>query len=111
TVFGHRKPARAALVTLNYAELKRRAEREGLKLGDDFDSCPVVKGLVEQEIKQHVNSEGRVFEKVRNFAIIPPLSIEQGTLTGKEEPVRGKIEEQHAELIESLYANQDAWIR
>jgi long-chain acyl-CoA synthetase len=109
-VFGHKKPALTALVTLNYGELKRRAQQESLKLGADFDTCPVVKGLVEQEIKQHVNSEGRVFEKIRAFAIIPPLSIEQGTLTGKEEPVRRKIEEEHAELIESLYKNQSAWI-
>lgn len=110
-VFGHKKPALTALVTLNYAEIKRRAEQDGLKLSADFDACPAVKGLIEQEIKQHVNSEGRVFEKIRAFAIIPPLSIEQGTLTGKEEPVRRKIEEQHAELIESLYKNPDAWMR
>ena len=109
-VFGHKKPALTALVTLNHKEIKRRAEQEGLRLGDDFNSCPVVKGLIQQEIKQHVNSEGRVFEKIRNFAIIPPLSIEQGTLTGKEEPVRRRIEEQHAELIESLYANPADWM-
>lgn len=110
-VFGHKKPALTALVTLNNGEIKRRAEQEGLKVGDDFNACPVVKGLIEQEIKQHVNSEGRVFEKIRAFAVIPPLSIEQGTLTGKEEPVRGKIEEQYTELIEGLYANQAAWMR
>lgn len=110
-VFGHKKSALTALVTLNYAEIKRRAEQDGLRLGDDFNTCPVVKGLIEQEIKQHINSEGRVFEKVRNFAIIPPLSIEQGTLTGKEEPVRRRIEEHYAELIESLYANPETWIK
>jgi long-chain acyl-CoA synthetase len=108
--FGHKKPALTALITLNYAEIKRRAEQEGLRLGDDFNTCPVVRGLIEQEIKQHVNSEGRVFEKIRNFAIIPPLSIERGTLTGKEEPVRKRVEEQYTELIESLYANPAAWI-
>lgn len=110
-VFGHKKPALTALVTLNYAEIKRRAEQESLRFGDNFDACPVVKGLIEQEIKLHVNSEGRVFEKIRCFAVIPPLSIEQGTLTGKEEPVRRRIEELHAEVIESLYANQDGWMR
>jgi len=109
-VLGHKKPALTALVTLNHKEIKQRAQQEGLRLGDDFNTCPVVKGLVQQEIKQHVNSEGRVFEKIRNFAIIPPLSIEQGTLTGKEEPVRRRIEEQHAELIESLYANPAEWM-
>jgi long-chain acyl-CoA synthetase len=109
-VFGHKKSALTALVTLNYAEIKRRAAQEGLKLGDDFDTCPVVKGLIEQEIKQHINSEGRVFEKIRNFAVIPPLSIEQGTLTGKEEPVRRRVEERYAELIESLYADPAGWI-
>ena len=82
-----------------------------MRLGGDFNICPVVKGLIEQEIKQHVNSDGRVFEKIRNFAIIPPLSVEQGTLTGKEEPVRGRIEEQNAELIESLYANPADWMK
>jgi long-chain acyl-CoA synthetase len=110
-VFGHKKPALTALVTLNHGEIKRRAGQEGLRLGADFNECPVVRGLVEQEIKQHVNSEGRVFEKIRNFAIIPPLSIDQGTLTGKEEPVRRKIEEQHAELIESLYTNPADWMK
>jgi long-chain acyl-CoA synthetase len=109
-VFGHKKPALTALITLNYAEIKRRAAQENLRLGDDFNDCPVVKGLITQEIKQHINTEGRVFEKIRNFAIIPPLSIEQGTLTGKEEPVRKRIEERHAELIESLYANPGEWI-
>ena len=66
-VFGHKKPALIALVTLNHAEIKRRAEQEGLRLGDDFNKCPVVKGLIEQEIKQHVNSDGRVFEKIRDL--------------------------------------------
>jgi long-chain acyl-CoA synthetase len=110
-VFGHKKPALTALITLNHGEIKRRAGQDGLKLGEDFTKCPVVKGLVEQEIKQHVNTDGRVFEKIRNFAIIPPLSIDQGTLTGKEEPVRGRIEEQHARLIESLYANPADWLK
>lgn len=110
-VFGHKKPALTALVTLNYAEVKRRAEQEKLQLGQNFDACPVVRRLIEGEIKQHVNSEGRVFEKVRYFAIIPPLSIDQGTLTGKEEPVRGKIEEQYSVLIESLYIDQAVWMR
>lgn len=110
-VFGHKKPALVALVTLNFGEIKRRAEQDGLRLSGDFHACPVVKGLVEQEIKQHVNSEGRVFEKIRCFAIIPPLSIEQGTLTGKEEPVRRRIEQQHAALIDSLYADPAAWIK
>ena len=36
--------------------------------------------------------------------------VEQGTLTGKEEPVRRRIEEQYAELIESLYANPADWM-
>lgn len=110
-VFGHKKPALIALVTLNFKEIKSRAGQEGLRLGEDFHACPLVKGLIEQEIKQHVNSEGRVFEKIRNFAIIPPLSIEQGTLTGKEEPVRRRIEEHYAELIESLYANPANWLK
>jgi long-chain acyl-CoA synthetase len=110
TVFGHKKPALTALVTLNYAEIKRRAKQENLRLGDNFDICPVVKGLISEEIKQHINSEGRVFEKIRNFAIIPPLSIEQGTLTGKEEPVRKRVEERYAELIDSLYTNPADWI-
>jgi long-chain acyl-CoA synthetase len=110
-VFGHKKPALIALIAPNHGAIKRRAEQEGLQLGEDFNSCPVVEGLIEQEIKQHVNSEGRVFEKIRNFAIIPPLSIDQGTLTGKEEPVRRRIEEEHAELIESLYANPADWLK
>jgi len=58
-----------------------------------------------------VNSEGRVFEKIRNFSVIPPLSIEDGTLTGKEEPVRKSVEKLHAELIDSLYDNPEEWIR
>src|SRR4029079_19673215 len=61
-IFGHKKPALVALVTLNHKEIKRRAEQEGLRLGDDFNTCPVVKGLIQQEIKQQINSEGRVFE-------------------------------------------------
>jgi long-chain acyl-CoA synthetase len=110
-VFGHKKPALTALISLNDKEIKRRADQEGLKVGADFTKCPVVKGLIEQEIKQHINVEGRVFEKIRNFAIIPPLSVEQGTLTGKEEPVRSKIEEKYAQLIDSLYANPAEWLK
>jgi long-chain acyl-CoA synthetase len=110
-VFGHKKPALIALVTLNYAEIKRYAQKENVRVGDNFDACPIVRKLVEQEIKQHVNSEGRVFEKVRSFAVIPPLSIDHGTLTGKEEPVRRVIEERYTVLIESLYIDQSAWIR
>lgn len=110
-VFGHKKPALTALVTLNYTEVKRRAEQEKVKVGQNYDACPAVRRLIEAEIKQHVNCEGRVFEKVRHFAVIPPLSIEQGTLTGKEEPVRCKVEIQYAALIESLYIDQTVWIR
>jgi long-chain acyl-CoA synthetase len=109
-VFGHKKPALVALITLNDKELKSRAGEEGLKLDDDFNQSPAVKKLIQQEIKEHVNSDGRVFEKIRNFAIIPPLSVDDGTLTGKEEPVRGRIEKQYAELIESLYENPKDWI-
>ena len=110
-VFGHKKPALTALVTLNYAEVKRHAEKEKVQLGENFDACPIVKKLIEQEIKQHVNSEGRVFEKIRHFAVIPPLSIDHGTLTGKEEPVRCKIEERYIVIIESLYVDQTVWMR
>jgi long-chain acyl-CoA synthetase len=110
-VFGHKRPALIALICLNEREVKRRAEQDGLKIGADVHKCPVVKGLIGQEIKQHVNVEGRVFEKIRNFAIIPPLSIEQGTLTGKEEPVRSRVEEKYAELIDGLYANPAEWLK
>ncbi len=110
-VFGHKRPALVALVTLSDAELKRRAGQESLPRGEDANKSVAVRKLVEQEIKQHVNSEGRVFEKIRNFAIIPPLSLEEGTLTGKEEPVRKRIEEKYAELIDSLYANQAQWLK
>jgi hypothetical protein len=96
---------------LNHKEVKNHAERANLTLDSDFDTCPVVKDLVAQEIKQLVNGEGRVFEKIRNFAVIPPLSIEDGTLTNKEEPVRKGVEKMHAALIESLYKNPGQWIQ
>ena len=110
-VFGHRQPALTALVTLNHKEVKARGETANLTFGTNLDTCPLVKDLVAQEIKQLVNSEGRVFEKIRNFAVIPPLSIEDGTLTGKEEPVRKTVEKRHAALIESLYDNPAEWIQ
>ena len=50
-VFGHKKPALTALVTLNYAEIKQ-ARAKSLRLGENFDTCPEVRKLVEMEIEQ-----------------------------------------------------------
>lgn len=110
-VFGHKKSALTALVTLNHKEVKVRGEKASLALGKNLEQCERVRALIAQEIKQVVNCEGRVFEKIRNFAIIPPLSIDSGTLTGKEEPVRRSVERLHAALIESLYENPAEWIQ
>lgn len=109
-VYGDQKPILTAVVTLNRKRVEERASAAKVTLSEPIESCPTVREWVEEEIVTHVNSQGRPFEKIKNFLIVPPFNLEDGTMTGKLEPVRKTIAKKYAEEIAELYTRKDQWI-
>jgi long-chain acyl-CoA synthetase len=103
-LIGDRRPCVTALLAPDPDELRRVAERLGVREGGGVltEKADVVAEF--QKVVDKVNASLARFEQIRRFQILPgPLSIEAGHLTPTLKVKRRVVETQFAELIEAMY--------
>lgn len=111
-VYGHGKAGLVALVCVDYKAAKEELSRRGAAVEGDLSQNVELKRLIAEDIKLKVNNSGetKVFEKIRNFDIIPALTVEEGTMTSTQKVQRKKVAEVHAERLDRLYAERENWM-
>jgi long-chain acyl-CoA synthetase len=104
-MYGDRKPYPVALITLDPEEIEPWAKERGLpedlaKLADTEE----VRELVQKELDR-ANSNYAQVEQIKKFKILDhDLSVEGGELTPTLKVKRNVINENYAELFESMYS-------
>jgi long-chain acyl-CoA synthetase len=104
-VHGDRRSYLTALVTLDAAELRDWAAREGIAASspEALVSHPAVRRLVEEQIAA-VNTRLAPHEAIRRFAILPRDFTEAaGELTPTLKIRRREITRKYSDLLDSLY--------
>jgi long-chain acyl-CoA synthetase len=111
-VVGHKRTSIVALVALNIDAVRKWAEGKKITLEEDLRHDPRVKELIRDEVRRNVNERGNreYYDTVRNIAIIDPLSVQDGTLTSSDKPMRKSILSKYSDLIDSLYAKTEEWL-
>ena len=106
---GDRRPYPVALITLDPEEIVHFAREHGLP--EDVAALarePEVLALVQGEL-DGVNERYSQVEKIKKFALLDhDLSQETGELTPTLKVKRNVVYEKHAELLDALYAEDDA---
>jgi long-chain acyl-CoA synthetase len=101
---GDRRPYPVALITLDHEEIVRFARAHGLS--EDPAALarePLVVELIQSELDA-VNRRHSTVEQIKRFALLDhDLSQETGELTPTLKVRRNVVEEQHADLLDSLY--------
>jgi long-chain acyl-CoA synthetase len=103
-MYGDRKPYPVALITLDPEEIEPWAKERGLpedpaELADNDE----VRALVQKELDR-ANSNYAQVEQVKKFTILDhDLSVETGELTPTLKVKRNIINENYADLFESMY--------
>jgi long-chain acyl-CoA synthetase len=101
---GHGRPYPAALVSLNWASVRRE-----LGIGDDAaDATPTdrpdVRAFMRAQIS-HYTKDLAPFEQVRRFAILPrDLTMENGEISQTMKIKRRLVENKFAALVDKAYA-------
>ena len=106
-VVGHTQKQLAALLIPDLDALRHRLERPTATPAE-LTSDSEVTELLHAEIKSLINAENgyRVFERVPRIAILSePFSVERGTLTSTLKKRRAVIESRHADVIQTLFAD------
>lgn len=103
-VHGDRRPYLSALITLDAAEIRGFAEKEGTPTEPkDLASHPRIRSLIEEHIKS-VNARLSPHEAVRRFAILPRDFTEaSGEVTPTLKIRRREITRAYQEILDSLY--------
>ena len=105
-VFGDRRRFVTALLAPDLAAIEAWARQHGFTWDSppEWIAHPDVRALLQREVDA-VNAELAQFEQVKRFALLEKdFSIEAGELTPTMKVRRRHVEEQHRDLIESLYA-------
>jgi long-chain acyl-CoA synthetase len=101
---GDRRPYPVALITLDHEEIVRFARAHGLS--EDPAALarePLVVELIQSELDA-VNRRHSTVEQIKRFALLDhDLSQETGELTPTLKVRRNVVEEQYADLLDSLY--------
>ena len=102
---GDRRPYPVALITLDEEEIVPWASERGLPSDvAALASSEEVRSLVQEELDR-VNSNYASVEQIKKFSILErELSIEDGELTPTLKIKRSVVNENYAELLDSLYA-------
>jgi long-chain acyl-CoA synthetase len=102
---GDQRPYPVVLITLDEEEIPSYANEHGLP--QDIPSlarCPEVRSLIQQEVDR-ANAKYAQVEQVKKFAILDhDLSQATGELTPTLKVKRNVVNEQYADLFDSLYA-------
>jgi long-chain acyl-CoA synthetase len=94
-LIGDKKPYLTALLTVNLTQA------QGLK-GED----PVAKAV--QDVVKRVNRQLADFERIRRFKVVErDFSIDEGELTPTMKIRRGRVLENHKELVSQLYLGRE----
>jgi long-chain acyl-CoA synthetase len=108
-LIGDKKPYVTAILTLNAAQLKdiKGAEiQNGHLTPAVVKSEPVAKAV--QDAVSRVNRQLADFERIRRFRVLDrDFSIDQGELTPTMKIRRGRVLENHRELVSELYLGRE----
>lgn len=106
---GDKKPYVTAILTLNMSNAQNLAELEaqnGHAAAALVNSEPVTKAV--KDAVSRVNRQLADFERIRRFKVLDrDFSIEHGELTPTMKIRRGKVLENHRELVSELYLKRE----
>ncbi|MBV9085784.1 MAG: AMP-binding protein [Acidobacteriaceae bacterium] len=105
---GDKKPYVTALLTINVAEAQKLNGVEDARAqpAEILNSEPVSKAV--RAAVSRVNKQLADFERIRRFKILErDFSIEQGELTPTMKIRRGRVLENHSELVSELYLGKE----
>jgi long-chain acyl-CoA synthetase len=104
-IHGDQRKYVVALVTLNMPEVEKFSAENGIPNQDPAKLVqhPKIRELARKAIAE-ANSHLASFESIKNFAILPSeFTIESGELTPSLKIKRKVVEQNYADLIQSLY--------
>lgn len=111
-VFGDKKKTLVALLTLEEQAAMEFARERGwdAKTFEDLTHLAPFKRYIKNEIAERSHHLAD-YEQVRNFAILPhEFSVENGELTATMKIKRNVLKQRYAELVESLYREDNALV-
>ena len=102
-LIGDKKPYMTALLTVN---MQQAQTLKGIDKEASVTAEPVSKAV--GDVVSRVNKQLADFERIRRFKVLErDLSIEQGELTPTMKIRRGRILENHRELVSQLYLGRE----
>lgn len=111
-VFGDKKKTLVALLTLEEQPAMEFARDRGWNVNsfEELTSLTAFKRHIKHEIAERSHHLAD-YEQVRNFAILPhEFSVENGELTATMKIKRNVLKQRYAELVESLYREDNALV-
>jgi long-chain acyl-CoA synthetase len=104
---GGGKPYHSALVTINFGNTARWAERRGIPFTTIVDLSQKVYALVENELAQ-VNRSLPAESQVKKFVILPKtFDVDESELTHTRKLRRLILEERYQDVLDAIYADRD----
>ncbi|MBV8552306.1 MAG: long-chain fatty acid--CoA ligase [Acidobacteriaceae bacterium] len=108
-LIGDKKPYVTALLTLNVPHLRHLEGMEGVDskpLSEIVNAEPVARAV--EDAVSRVNKQLADFERIRRFKVLDrEFSIEDGELTPTMKIRRGRVLENHRELVSELYLGRE----
>jgi long-chain acyl-CoA synthetase len=107
-LIGDKKPYVTALLTVNVAQAQALKGLDSKDLNGDalINAEPVSKAV--QDAVKRVNRQLAEFERIRRFRVLErDFSIDQGELTPTMKIRRGRVLENHKELVSQLYLGRE----
>jgi long-chain acyl-CoA synthetase len=107
-LIGDKKPYLTALLTVNVAQAQSLKGLDSKDLnGNDLVNAEPVSKAVQDAVKR-VNRQLADFERIRRFRVLErDFSIDQGELTPTMKIRRGRVLENHKELVSQLYLGRE----
>ena len=103
-VAGDREKYLVALVTLEPDSIKAYAEEKKVPYADisELARSQAIRDLIESEIKE-INSNLPSYETIKQFAIVPEFTIQDGLVTPTLKLKRNEVFKKYADTIRGLY--------
>ena len=106
-VVGDKQKFIVALIVPNAATVTAKAAEQGIKFASNTELAghPWVHALIDSEVKR-LTAHLAQYETIKRFALLPDdFTFDNGSLTFTLKLKRRVVEQQYADLIESLYAD------
>ena len=103
-VVGDREKYLVALVTLEPDSIKAYADEKKIPYADtgELSKSRAIRELIESEIKE-INSNLPSYETIKQFAIVPEFTIQDGLVTPTLKLKRNEVFKKYADTIRGLY--------